>query len=180
MSRKATPLRAREGISSNMRLPLRGSLAVAGVAFLEFTDGCFLKRLPVSSAHARNVRSKLIDILEKGHVGPIWCTTPALSGRVFCMERMKSTGGHRVTHAASGTPIALEERLTQAKRDARRFRRDHPRFSAKMSAFLAAIQVMPLVKRAAKAARIHRSSHYRKLKSTRASLDVTVPGLARR
>jgi hypothetical protein len=81
------------------------------------------------------------------------------------MERMKSTGGHPVAHAASGTPIAFEERLTQAKRDARKFRRDGPRFSAKMSAFLAAIRVMPLVKRAAQAAGVHRSSHYRKLKS---------------
>jgi hypothetical protein len=143
-------LRAREEIICDMRW----LLAMAGVAFPASVFGPRAKR-PV----------EVIDIREKGHAGPIWWTTPALSGKVFCMERMKSTGGHRVTHAASGTPMTLEERLTQAKRDARRFRRDWPRFSAKMSAFLAAIQVMPLVKRAAKAAGVHRSSHYRKLKS---------------
>jgi len=41
-----------------------------------------------------------------------------------------------------------------------------------MTAFLAAIQVMPLVKRAAKAAGVHRCSHYRKLESSPAYASV--------
>jgi len=82
---------------------------------------------------------------------------------------MKSTGKLRITLPDKGTHLALVPRsTTRAKSDAPLVRVPTGRFSPKMTAFLAAIEVMPLVKRAAKAAGIHRCSHYRKLQSSAA------------
>ena len=80
---------------------------------------------------------------------------------------MKNTGSYAISLADSGTHLALVARSTTPAKGEVPGARERPRpFSPKMTAFLAAIQVMPLVKRAAKAAGVHRCSHYRKLQSS--------------
>ena len=75
---------------------------------------------------------------------------------------MKNTGSYIITGAERGMLTTRGARATTPASG------DTPKFSAKMTAFLAAIQVLPMVTRAARAAGIHRGSHYRKLKSSAA------------
>jgi hypothetical protein len=82
------------------------------------------------------------------------------------MESIRNADTIPIADAVDAAPVVAERGLPTPKGGGapRRRGRRSP-LSAKMTAFLAVIEVIPMVTRAANAARIHRSSHYEMMKS---------------